>query len=237
MRCMNCGADIPPAYIHAISKNECPGCSGPIMNEASKELLNELADALTRMPNDPQGVAGWLLSNYRFQKVGSGEPVEKFHRKGSGGPSSVEGSVQSDFVKRSEAGSLVAKSEQLAKIKHSGNTKLAEMASMIQNVSDPYSDDPADEPTDIDEQKAYMDLKRSGFDPFAETPVGGITDVSQAIPPQIVAQFLTTGKDAPSELEKAYIQSEEGRKLLIRDNNKRIKAQEAISGAGGAFRR
>jgi hypothetical protein len=50
------------------------------MAEESKCLLDELTTAMSSMPNDPQGLAGWLLSNYRLQKVGSGEPTG-FHRK------------------------------------------------------------------------------------------------------------------------------------------------------------
>ena len=50
------------------------------MDDASKELLDELRAAMESMPNDPEGLAGWLLSNYRLQKIGSAEPTE-FHRK------------------------------------------------------------------------------------------------------------------------------------------------------------
>jgi len=31
------------------------------------------------MPNDPQGIAGWLLSNYELRKIGTGEPVNEFY--------------------------------------------------------------------------------------------------------------------------------------------------------------
>lgn len=75
MNCNSCNADIPPSFVAVIAKNECPACSGPIMLEDTIELMSGLKSALEQMPNDPQGIAGWLLSNYRMQKVGSGEPT------------------------------------------------------------------------------------------------------------------------------------------------------------------
>jgi hypothetical protein len=248
MRCMSCGANIPPEWVMAIQKNECPGCGGEIMSEPTQVLLQELTEAMERMPNDPQGVAGWLLSNYRFQKVGSGEPVEKFHRKGGGGGGQIdESQLKSDpsysqFVKRNEATHLVQKGEQLAKLKHSPD--VAEFASMIQNAGDPYGDDTIstlevdNSPPDADEVKAYQEMKAAGQDPFAKTPVGGITDLSQAIDPNEVARYLNPNHEELSAAEKIYMRSDEGRGILERENFKKLKAQEAIStGSGGAFRR
>ena len=226
------------------------------MGEATQGLLKELADAMTRMPNDPQGVAGWLLSNYRFQKMGTGEPVEKFHRKG-GGPGAIDESqlkvdpTYNEFIKRNNAGSLVARGEQLAKIKHSGNGAIAEFASMIQSVGDPYGDDTVStlQPDPVlpqaeaqkeymEEQKAYLELKAAGFDPFAKNLVGGITDLSQAINPQDVVNLMNQKAGAPLKEEVMLSQTEEGRRYLQRDLFKKLKAQDAISGGGGgAFRR
>jgi hypothetical protein len=80
MQCITCKADVPPQWVNAIQKNECPGCGGQIMDDSSKELLMELKEAMSRMPNDPEGLAGWILSNYVLTKVGSGEPTG-FHRR------------------------------------------------------------------------------------------------------------------------------------------------------------
>lgn len=80
MQCLTCHAEIPPQWVNAIQRNECPGCGGPIMDDASKELLTELKEAMGKMPNDPEGLAGWLLSNYTLTKIGAAEPTE-FHRK------------------------------------------------------------------------------------------------------------------------------------------------------------
>lgn len=75
MKCNSCNADIPPSFVRAIEKNICPACENPIMADETIELMAGLKSALEQMPNDPQGIAGWLLSNYRMQKVGSGEPT------------------------------------------------------------------------------------------------------------------------------------------------------------------
>lgn len=107
MQCMTCKADIPPQWVAAIQKNECPGCSGPIMDDASKELLIELKEAMAKMPNDCEGLAGWLLSNYHLQKIGTAEPTS-FHRKPSERPAQqgrklkiAENKVQ-EFLKRKD---------------------------------------------------------------------------------------------------------------------------------------
>jgi len=79
MKCMNCNAEISPQYVHAIANNVCPGCGGSIYDDQTKEVYNELKEAMLRMPNDPVGLAGWLLDNYKLYKIGSAEPVDKFY--------------------------------------------------------------------------------------------------------------------------------------------------------------
>lgn len=86
---MNCGTDIPPEFKAAVATNKCPACNGEIMNDASLQLMEELKRALEEMPNDPQGLAGWLLSNYEMRKVGEAKPVNVFFgekRSSGGGP-------------------------------------------------------------------------------------------------------------------------------------------------------
>ena len=79
MQCMTCQAPIHPEFVHSIKSNICPACGGQMMNDAAQELIKELSEALTKMPNDPQGIAGWLLSHYELRKVGTGEPVNEFY--------------------------------------------------------------------------------------------------------------------------------------------------------------
>jgi hypothetical protein len=76
---MSCTTEIPPNWVACIQKNICPACGGSILDESGEELLKELTDAMESMPNDPAGIAGWLLSNYHFRKIGSAEPVEEFY--------------------------------------------------------------------------------------------------------------------------------------------------------------
>jgi DNA-directed RNA polymerase subunit RPC12/RpoP len=250
MRCMSCGANVPPEWVHSIQSNTCPGCGNEIMGSATQELLKELTEAIERMPNDPQGVAGWLLSNYRFQKVGSGEPVEKFHRKGGGSPRGEFDDSQlkmdptyNEFIKRNNAEQLVARGEHLAKVKHGGG-KLGELASMISGVGDPYGDDTTtnvpEDPSvlDPDDLKAQIELRSQGIDIFAGNNIGGITDMSQVIDPREVANLMTQGQESPLKEEMMLAQTAEGRAYLQRDRFKKLKAQDAVAGGGGGlFRR
>lgn len=79
MKCMSCGAPILPEFKAAITQNICPGCGGELLNEATIELLDELKAAFEKMPNDPEGLSGWLLSNYEMRKIGTAEPVQQFY--------------------------------------------------------------------------------------------------------------------------------------------------------------
>lgn len=99
MKCQSCGCEVPPAFVHAIKMNQCAGCGGPIMDEASVELMNGLAAAMEKMEHDPQGIAGWLLSNYRLEKVGDGEPTG-FHKVRSQASSSVYSADKQDQLNK-----------------------------------------------------------------------------------------------------------------------------------------
>lgn len=81
MKCISCDADIPSVWVAALSSNCCPGCSGPIYSEQSKQLMDELREAMSAMQNaDAPSIAGWLLDNYQLTKIGDAQPVV-FHRK------------------------------------------------------------------------------------------------------------------------------------------------------------
>jgi len=257
MRCMSCGADIPPIWVKALELNRCPGCDGNIMNEATQELLKELADALARMPNDPQGIAGWLMSNYRFQKMGEGKPVDKFHRKGGGGGVEYDESNlkiapgYNELIKRTDTigkeelmktAQLAARGNELAARK---GGKIAEFASMIQQVGDPYGDSTTssiennDESATPEDQKSYLELKASGFDPFissAPSTMGSSEYDSNDIVSKL-ARVMSRDND-PIQYEVDLSKTDEGRRQLQMDNAKRIKAQDAVLGGGsGVFRR
>lgn len=83
MKCMSCKAEIPPAWVHAINSNSCPGCGGTIMDSKAQTILAEVREAMNQMPSNPEGLAGWLMSNYKLTKVGDAEPSE-FHQRSAG---------------------------------------------------------------------------------------------------------------------------------------------------------
>lgn len=80
MQCISCQIDIPPAWKGCIIQNSCPSCMGPIMDQSGVDLRKELSEAMSKMANDPDGLAGWLLSNYVLTKIGDAQPTE-FHGK------------------------------------------------------------------------------------------------------------------------------------------------------------
>lgn len=241
---MNCGVEISPMFVGSLKKNECPGCLKQIFSDDTKSLMDELADAMERMPNDPQGIAGWLLSNYQFRKIGDGKPVDKFFGGNNSNNSGFDESKlkiapgYSQFIHNSEAEKLVAKGRELAAQKNGGG-KLAECVAAIQKVTDPYGDDGAsseveDHGVAAEDQKEYMALKASGIDPFATaTPAM----LANANPADIINMELAAHKlDEPDNYESAFNKSEKGRALLMLEREKKIKAQDAILG-GGMFRR
>jgi hypothetical protein len=252
---MSCGANIPPEWVNAIQSNICPGCGGEIMNTATQELLQELTEAIKKMPNDPQGIAGWLMSNYRFQKMGDGKPVEKFHRKGGGPGDFDESNLKiapgyNELIKRTDnigkeelmkTAQLAERGKEFAARK---GGKLAEFANMIQGVGDPYGDNTTtditetskEEKIDPEDQKSYLELKASGFDPFMSS-VPSTMGSSEFESSDIVSKLarVMSQDDKPIAYETALSQTDEGRKQLQLDNFKRIKAQDAVTGGGGGF--
>jgi hypothetical protein len=60
----------------ALAANSCAACGGTIFDEESKILMEELKLVINQMPNDPDGLAGWLLSNYHLEKIDPEKEVE-----------------------------------------------------------------------------------------------------------------------------------------------------------------
>jgi len=255
MRCMSCGANIPPEWVMAIQSNQCPGCGNEIMDEKTQELLKELSEAMDKMPNDPQGVAGWLISNYRFMKMGSGEPVEKFHRKGSGAGDVDTGNLKVDpsfdkFMKNSDGAQIASRSAELAERFKGAKGGFAEMGAMIAEAGDPYGDtttsdiDVSSSGPNDDDTNFMQQLHAQGINPFAASEGAAIAaagagsgDLYQAIDPGEVTNLMKD-PDAPSKVEKELAMSSDGQKHLQREQFKKLKAQDAVSGGGGgAFRR
>ncbi len=79
--CQSCQIEIDPKYVAALRQNVCPGCNESIMSDESKVLMDELREVMAKMPNDPDGLAGWLLSNYYLEKIDPDKNIEpaEFH--------------------------------------------------------------------------------------------------------------------------------------------------------------
>ena len=102
MICSSCGILIDPKWVACIQSGICPQCGGPIMDEKSKLLLEELTKALLEIPNNPQGIAGWLISKYHIEKISDEVPeLPEFHEPKKRG-SKKQGKVGNEFMKRAE---------------------------------------------------------------------------------------------------------------------------------------
>lgn len=79
LKCGSCGVPIPPEWKNVILRNQCVNCDQPIMNDETKQILDELKEAMSKMPFDFEGLSGWLVSNYKLTKIGSAAPVQQFY--------------------------------------------------------------------------------------------------------------------------------------------------------------
>jgi hypothetical protein len=226
MRCVNCGAEIPPQWVNALQSNVCPGCGGSIMDESSKELLDEISSAMERMPNDPQGLAGWLLSNYELFKIGDGQPIGEFHRKKQPEDYSnlkIAGDPQTKFFERAgvpNANTALAKKTQFK------NKKIATLVSNIMNTPDPYGDgsdiEYEDSELDNEDVNAYNEMKKDGTDPF---------NLNQS------SEINIDDKLSGDKIEESLLSTPEGKRVLNTERLRKINAQQAFQNGGGVFRR
>jgi hypothetical protein len=228
---MTCEADIPPAFVNAIAKNECAGCGGPIMTDDAKVLMDELADAMERMPNNSKGVAGWLLSNYRFSKIGDAQPVDKFHTKPD-----PKAAVQQDnrqikiaenpmhqFLKRTDAYKNIQENES----KINANSKIAQMARSIADLEVEEQQADAPEQYDQDEYDDEPPVERGPKRSRALLTGTDLVDSNAAplTPGELAALAGTIGNQVDNTEE-----------ILKLQRFKRVKAQQSVLG-GGPIRR
>jgi hypothetical protein len=219
-----------------------------------KELLDELTAAMERMPNDPQGVAGWLMSNYRLQKIGDGSPTEHFHRQGGRGGGDIDTSnlkiadnPVDQFLNRTDYSNRVKDTQ--TKIGQMKNNKLAKLAQSIQDEPDPYGlaerqAEEAMEDVSNDDTAAMRAMMKAGENPFAMG--GGMQeDPGRALTADEIAAIQSYGQvdEGPEEdllpQERALAATgQKGREVVLKNRYKRIKAQDAVtggSGGGGSF--
>lgn len=82
MKCKNCSADVPPQWVHCINTNTCPSCGYELMTSDDLSVLAEVRDAMSQMPNNPEGIASWLMTHYKLVRQGSGSPEPTtFHQR------------------------------------------------------------------------------------------------------------------------------------------------------------
>jgi len=133
MKCRNCEAEIPPTFVKSIQENTCPACGEAIQSEEDLELLAELTSAMERMPNNPQGIAGWLVSNYKFVKIGDAKPVDKFYTGEVVSNSSNNNSNLTEFFKKTVK--IDPFKEAQMKLKNEKDKKIASLAKNITQAS------------------------------------------------------------------------------------------------------
>lgn len=106
MLCMSCNIDVPPQFIRSLATNNCPSCGDKIMDETCQNLLVELKEAMERMPNNPEGLAGWLVTNYRLTKVGDAQPTHFYSKKDSAELQNIKinNNPVNKFLQRTNAG-------------------------------------------------------------------------------------------------------------------------------------
>lgn len=233
MKCINCNADIPPAFVHALQSNSCPGCGGQIMDQAGQELLTELKDAMEKMPNDPAGLAGWLLSNYSLRKIGTAEPTEFYGKvkktNRSGGHIDEnrikinENNPVQKFLKRAGLPSQAEKQQ-----------KLKSIADMINNgeIDDSalYGDNEVEENFDVDEEQEFDHSESFAKKAFNNQLVVGSD--GRPISKEDVASLVAAVGDIIPDAEAGHQALQEARMERLR------KQRDMVSGiGGGSFRR
>lgn len=159
MKCKSCTADIPPAFKAAVKSNICPGCGEALMTTEDQELFSEIKTAMEKMPNDPEGLAGWLLSTFHLQKIGEIAPTEFYNKRGhapiqdSGLPPGfkIPHNPTQEFLKRT--GHANAIQETQAK-------NYRQLVEHIQSNADNYTQPPLEEGEESDEEEA----EENGYD-------------------------------------------------------------------------
>jgi hypothetical protein len=253
MRCMSCEADIPPQWVNAIQSNQCPGCGGEIMNQPAKELLDELTKAIERMPNNPQGIAGWLLSNYHFRKIGDASPTEHFHTKRGmrqGGPDDVDTSglrvannpVQA-LLKRTDAYRNIQATR--AKLRGVGGDKQQQLAAMAAGIAEVDADLYGDGLPDVeageqageqyfDEDDQVVIERGPRLSRQLATGASLLDATAQPLTPEELAALASSVQPGEEEDDVGV-----ANRVLQAQRLKRLKAQQDVAGGGGigVFRR
>lgn len=240
MKCISCAADIPPAFVHSIATNVCPGCGNAIMSDEHKGLLNELKEAMAKMPNDPEGLAGWLLSHYDLRKIGSGEPTE-FHRKKKSAIPQDKIKIHQDNI--SEFSKRAGVDPALLQASKNRKNKFQLLASAINqgNLDDLYGDNLNDSnnyDNNNDNEEDYGGEDYGGEDYEGE----GEDDYEALMMPMMSKEAMLSGNGAPlssaetallmQQISNSNIPNNNSTEIVRNERFKRLQKQETILNGG-----
>ncbi len=219
MNCSECNVDIPPAWKHSYESNHCPSCGGKIFDDRSVDLMKELKEAMEKMPNDPQGLAGWLLSNYRMEKVGDGEPTGFY------------GSKQQVTAKGADGQPLKVAPNRLQQfLKNAGvkQTEPARMANLAKQINNAGLDDGVDYGLDAENKTDEVeDFVEEANDPeFTQQVLTGMTPGASghftATERKALMQKMAASSDDIDDLHPA----------LQDDRRERLRKQQELTQGG-----
>lgn len=227
MKCMNCNAEISPQYVHAIANNTCPGCGGSIYDDQTKDLYNELKEAMLRMPNDPVGLTGWLLDNYKLSKIGTVTPVEKFY-------SATSNEVKSKETSKVKTASVEKTSEffQRAGVSPQTKSKLSKDYSvLVEQINSNIDEEMYGGDDDVDMSSDSM-VTEDDFSAAEEMN-------AQFGNEEVLMPGKPLGRQEMKELRSFLMKSNSPTADTILENERieRLQRQENMLSGGGGFKR
>lgn len=231
MFCENCNVEIPPAWKKVISSNVCPECGGSILSDNTKKIIDELKAALERMPNDPEGLAGWIMSTYDLTPKGEVKPT-KFYGK----PSKNYVEEEAPIKIRTNA-AVEGFMERAGVNKIQTNPKMAALAKAINEINDePAEDLEVDEESEdvrAEEEAQYLINKIKSNKKISMKEVMAQSTGDTYIDPTLPPLSEDQKEDVKSIIEAAYAMPVIPK--LEADRMKRIQAQEDV--AAGVHRK
>lgn len=216
MKCMSCETDIPSEWQAAITANNCPKCGDVIMDDATKNLFDELKSVMMKLDSAGDEIKSLLLSNYNLvvaDKISNVANPEDH----SSSLKIAKNPVQ-EWLARSNAPNL-AKRE-----------NLKDLVRRIQETqSEPYEGDIEDISSEQlpDEQSAKTVLENNSL----------LTGKENTPPPtpeekkQLITLLANSGLDGIDELPPA-LQEDRIRRL-----EQRRRVASGVGGDKGTFRR
>lgn len=231
MRCCNCKTDIPPEWQGVFKSNVCPACGDSVMDDTAKQLLDELAEAMEKMPNNALGVASWLFSNYELNKIGEAKPVEKFYGEK---PKLEEKQLKIATNPVEEMLKRTNQHRAISETKNKLNDRLTQMAQNIVELDVDNNMYGGNEPPEEDEVEIDGEIPEQEF----RSRRGSRALASEnSLVDHTVSPPTEDDIEAINELVNQSSDPGPDETLLEikRQRLNRLKAQEAVTGGGGGF--